>query len=293
MTLSVSFFGNMKTSGEVPKAITYKVLGRTFWKEGKVDEAVEAVRDMERRGVIRTASVDKIRSLPHARPLEFTFTGMIKSSMDGGHIDDCICIFEYMKDHCAPNIGAINTMLKVYGRNDMFTKAKVLFDEVKVAKAEFCATPESGNSSVVPDMYTYNSMLEASASAQQWEYFERVYREMIVHGYQLDQNKHLSLLVKASRAGKLHLLEHAFDLVLEAGEIPYPLFFFELVIQAISQHNYERAAILINAMAYAPFQVTVKQWTNLFKESENRISHENLERLLVIVMSHQNQQFLV
>ncbi|XP_020235014.1 pentatricopeptide repeat-containing protein At5g67570, chloroplastic isoform X1 [Cajanus cajan] len=295
------FFGKMKRSGEVPKALTYKVLVRTLWKEDKIDEAVEAVRDMERRGIIGTASVyyelacclcnkgrwqdailevDRIRSLPHARPLEFTFTGMIKSSMDGGHIDDCICIFEYMKDHCAPNIGAINTMLKVYGQNDMFTKAKVLFEEAKVAKLEFYSTPEGGNSSVVPDMYTYNSMLEASASAQQWEYFEHVYREMIVSGYQLDQNKHLPLLIKASRAGKLHLLEHAFDLILEAGEIPHHLFFFELVIQAIAQHNYERAAILINTMAYAPFQVTEKQWTNLFKESEDRISHEDLEQLL-------------
>jgi len=33
------------------------VLVRTFWKEGKVDEAVKAVRDMERRGVMGTASV--------------------------------------------------------------------------------------------------------------------------------------------------------------------------------------------------------------------------------------------
>ncbi|TKY55609.1 Pentatricopeptide repeat-containing protein [Spatholobus suberectus] len=165
------FFGKMMRSGEVPKALTYKVLVRTFWKEGKVEEAVEAVRDMERKGVIGTASVyyelacclcnygwwqdailevDKIRSLPHARPLEFTFTGMIKSSLDGGHIDDCICIFEYMKAHCAPNIGAINTMLKVYGQNDMFSKAKVLFEEVKAAKSEFYATPEGGNSSASP-----------------------------------------------------------------------------------------------------------------------------------------------
>ncbi|KAL2322842.1 hypothetical protein Fmac_027221 [Flemingia macrophylla] len=205
------FFGKMKRSGEVPKLLLIK--------EDKVDEAVEAVRDMERRGVIRTASVDKIRSLPHARPLEFTFAGMIKSSMDGGHIDDCICIFEYMKDHCAPNIGAINTMLKVYGQNDMFTKAKVLFDEVKVAKAEFCATAESGNSSVVPDMYTYNSMLEASASAQQWVYFEHVYREMIIHGYQLDQNKLLSLLVKASRAGK-NTVNGPYDGIDDDGNVP-------------------------------------------------------------------------
>ncbi|KAK7346893.1 hypothetical protein VNO80_21417 [Phaseolus coccineus] len=295
------FFGKMKRSGEVPKALTYKVLVRTFWKEGKVEEAVKAIRDMERRGVIGTAGVyyelacclcncgrwrdailevDNIRSLPRAKPLEVTFTGMIKSSMDGGHIDDSIRIFEYMRDHCAPNIGAINTMLKVYGQNDMFSKAKVLFEEVKAAKSESYATPGVGNSSAVPDSYTYNSMLEASASAQQWEYFEHVYREMIVSGYQLDQNKHLLLLVKASRAGKLHLLEHAFNMILEAGEIPHHLFFFELVIQAIVQHNYERAVILINTLAYAPFRVSEKQWTNLFKESEDRISYENLEQLL-------------
>jgi len=79
---------------------------------------------------------------------------------------------------------------------------------------------------------------------------------------------------------QLHLLEHAFDMIMEAGEIPHHLFFFELVIQAIVQHNYERAVILINTLAYAPFRVSEKQWTNLFKESEDRISHENLERLL-------------
>ena len=79
---------------------------------------------------------------------------MIKSSMDGGHINDCICIFEYMKEHCVPNIGSINTMLKVYGQNDMFSKAKVLFEEVKVAKSEFYATPGGGNSSVVPLLCT-------------------------------------------------------------------------------------------------------------------------------------------
>lgn len=33
------------------------MLVRTFWEEGKVDEAVKAVRDMEKRGVKGTASV--------------------------------------------------------------------------------------------------------------------------------------------------------------------------------------------------------------------------------------------
>ncbi|CAL0308851.1 unnamed protein product [Lupinus luteus] len=296
------FFEKMRRSGEVPKALTYKVLVRTFWRQGKVDEAVEAVGDMEKRGVMGTASVyyelacclcnygrwqeavlmvEKIKRLRHARPLEYTFTGMIMSSLDGGYIDDCIHIFEYMKDHCAPNIGTINTMLKVYGRNDMFSKAKELFEDVKLAKSDPFVTPEDGRgSSVIPDVYTYSEMLEASASAHQWEYFEHVYKEMTLSDCWLDQDKHLSLLIKASRAGKCHLLEHAFDMILEAGEIPHHLFFFELVIQAIAQHNYERAVILVNTMAYAPFQVAEKQWTYLFKENEDRISHENLKRLL-------------
>lgn len=33
------------------------VLVRAFWEEGKVNEAVEVVRDMEQRGVVGTASV--------------------------------------------------------------------------------------------------------------------------------------------------------------------------------------------------------------------------------------------
>ncbi|KAK7250913.1 hypothetical protein RIF29_33688 [Crotalaria pallida] len=296
------FFEKMRRCGEVPKALTYKVLVRTFWKQGNVDEAVEAVRDMEKRGVMGTASVyyelacclcnygrwqeavmnvEKIKRISHARPLEYTFTGMIMSSMDGGHIDDCIHIFEYMKDHSAPNIGTINAMLKVYGRNDMFSKAKELFEGVKIAKSDNFGSPEDGNcSSFIPDVYTYTEMLEASASAQQWEYFEHVYKEMTFSGCQLDQDKHLSLLIKASKAGKYHLLEHAFDMILEAGEIPHHLLFFELMIQAIAQDNYERAVILVNTMAYAPFQVAEKQWTYFFRENEDRISHENLERLL-------------
>lgn len=156
--------------------------------------------------------VEKIKRLSHSRPLEVTFTGMIASSMDGGHIDDCIHIFEYMKDHCDPNIGTINTMLKVYGRNDMFSRAKELFEDVKVAKSDLFGPQEDGSgSSVIPDVYTYSEMLEASASAHQWEYFEHVYKEMTLSGYQLDQNKLLPLLVKASRAGKVeNILIHSY-----------------------------------------------------------------------------------
>ncbi|CAI9111267.1 OLC1v1011446C1 [Oldenlandia corymbosa var. corymbosa] len=50
-------FGKMKRSAEALTALTYKVLVKAFWKEGKVNEAVQAVRDMEKRGIVGVAGV--------------------------------------------------------------------------------------------------------------------------------------------------------------------------------------------------------------------------------------------
>ncbi|XP_059641335.1 pentatricopeptide repeat-containing protein At5g67570, chloroplastic [Cornus florida] len=300
------FFGKMRRSGEAPKARTYKVLVKAFWEEGKVNEAVRAVRDMEQRGVVGTASVyyelacclcnngrwqeameevEKLKKLPLTKPLEVTFTGMIMSSRDGGHVSDCISIFEHIKDQFAPNVGIINAMLKIYGRNDMFSKAKELFEVLKryISVSNTCLN--GCGSSLSPDAYTYNTMLEACTIAHQWEYFEYVYKEMALSGHQLDQSKNATLLVEASRAGKWHLLEHAFDTMLEAGEIPPPLFFTELLCQAAVRHDYERVISMVGAMAHAPFQVSEKQWRDIFEKNGDRIGSDSLKKLLEALCS--------
>lgn len=291
-------FTKMKKSGETLKANTYRVLVKAFWEEGNVNGAIEAVRDMEQRGVVGSASVyyelacclcyngrwqdalvevEKMKTLSHMKPLVVTFTGMILSSFDGGHIDDCISIFEYIKQKCVPNIGTINTMLKVYGRNDMFSKAKDLFEEIKRKAGR--SSNSSAVPSLVPDEYTYGSMLEAAASALQWEYFENVYREMALSGYRLDHSKHAMLLVEASRAGKWYLLDHAFDTILEDGQIPHPLLFTEMILQLTTQGNYEQAVTLVRTMGYAPFQVSERQWTELFEGNMDRICWNSLKKL--------------
>ncbi|KAJ0098072.1 hypothetical protein Patl1_28509 [Pistacia atlantica] len=294
------FFRKMKKSGEGLRALTYRVLVKAFWEEGKINEAVEVVRDMEQRGVVGTASVyyelacclcnsgrwqeamvvvEKMKKLRHRKPLEVTFTGLIMSSLDGGYVDDCISIYEHMKEHCEPNIGTVNTMLKVYGRNDMFSEAKELFEEtMRTNSGRY--TPGSNATSLKPDNYTYSLMLEASASAHQWEYFEYVYKGIALSGYQLDQTKNAWLLVEASRAGKWYLLEHAFDILLEGGEIPHQMLFTEMLIQATAQNNYEKAVTLVNTMALAPFQVSERQWKDLFEKNGDRINQESLEKLL-------------
>ncbi|GLT70352.1 hypothetical protein SLA2020_424390 [Shorea laevis] len=50
------FFRKLKKSS-IPNALTYKVLVNTLWQEGKTDEAVLAVQDMERRGVVGSAAL--------------------------------------------------------------------------------------------------------------------------------------------------------------------------------------------------------------------------------------------
>ncbi|VYS71724.1 unnamed protein product [Arabidopsis thaliana] len=284
------FFRKMKSSGEAPKAITYKVLVRALWREGKIEEAVEAVRDMEQKGVIGTGSVyyelacclcnngrwcdamlevGRMKRLENCRPLEISFTGLIAASLNGGHVDDCMAIFQYMKDKCDPNIGTANMMLKVYGRNDMFSEAKELFEEI-VSRKE---------THLVPNEYTYSFMLEASARSLQWEYFEHVYQTMVLSGYQMDQTKHASMLIEASRAGKWSLLEHAFDAVLEDGEIPHPLFFTELLCHATAKGDFQRAITLINTVALASFQISEEEWTDLFEEHQDWLTQDNLHKL--------------
>lgn len=286
------YFDKMRKMGEATKALTYKVIVRAYWEEGKVNEAIKAVRDMEQRGIVGTAcvyyelacclcnnqrwqeaimEVEKLKKLPHIKPLPVAFTGMIISAMDGGHVDDCISIFEHMKYHCTPNIGTINAMLKVYGKSDMFSKAKELFEEIK---------EEKSNTNMCPDVYTYRTMLEASASTHQWEYFEYLYKEMVLCGYQLDHCKHSWLLVEASRAGKCHLLEHAFYTILEAEEIPSQPLFSEMVCQATAKNDYERAVTIVNTMAHAPFKVSEQQWKDLFDKNGDRISTNSLGKLL-------------
>ncbi|KAI3726362.1 hypothetical protein L1987_66159 [Smallanthus sonchifolius] len=294
------YFEKMKKSGNPPKALTYKVLVKAFSKEGKVNEAVEAVREMELNGIVGAASVycelafclcyngmwqeaiveiKKMKRLPLTRPLVVTFTGMILSSMDGGHIGNCIRIFDISKEHCDPDIGIINAMLKVYGRSDMFFEAKELFEDTKRSNDHNISVGHDGPF-VSPDAYTYGEMLRVSASSHQWEYFDYVYKEMVFSGYQLDQNKHSFLLVEASRAGKTHLLEHAFDVMLEAGEIPPSSFFVEIICRAMIQDDYDRALTILNSMAHAPFQVREKEWRGLFEEYKGKITRSHLRKLL-------------
>ncbi|KAL5228686.1 hypothetical protein ABZP36_016951 [Zizania latifolia] len=54
--LVYEFFNKVKKTS-IPGALNYKVLINALWREGKIDEAVMAVKDMENRGIVGSASL--------------------------------------------------------------------------------------------------------------------------------------------------------------------------------------------------------------------------------------------
>ncbi|KAJ9566821.1 hypothetical protein OSB04_002787 [Centaurea solstitialis] len=188
-------------------------------------------------------------------------------------------VFEELRRNGLKPNGATYGLAMELRRNDMFFEAKELFEDTKRSNGHNISLGRDGPF-VSPDAYTYGEMLRVSASAHQWEYFDYVYKEMVFSGYQLDQNKHAFLLVEASRAGKTHLLEHAFDVMLEAGEIPPSSFFVEIICRAMIQDDFDRAITVLNSMAHAPFQVREKEWRGLFEEYKGKITRSHLRKLL-------------
>src|SRR5690606_34372367 len=63
-------------------------------------------------------------------------------------------------------------------------------------------------SRVLPDTYTFNTMLEACAEQKKWDDFGYAYREMLRHGYHFNAKRHLKMVLEASRAGKVNGLKH-------------------------------------------------------------------------------------
>lgn len=82
------------------------------------------------------------------------------------------------------------------------------------------------------------------------------------------------------------MLEHAFDSILEAGEIPPLSFFTEMACQAIIQCDSEKVVNIVNTMAYAPFQVSFQEWIDFFERNCDRMDRATLKELQEELVTH-------
>ncbi|XP_042945473.1 pentatricopeptide repeat-containing protein At1g30610, chloroplastic [Carya illinoinensis] len=293
------FFRKLQKSS-IPNALTYKVVVNTLWKEGKTDEALFAVQDMESRGIVGSASLyyDLARCLCSAgrceealeqiekicnvanKPLVVTFTGLIQACLNAGNIQDGALIFNKMHNFCSPNLVTCNIMLKAYLAHGMFEEAKELFHKMS----------EDGNRisrisdykvRVIPDIYTFNTMLDACNTEKRWDDFENIYKRMLHHGFHFNEKRHLRMILNASRAGKGDLLETTWNHLVRADRTPPPSLVKERFSVKLENDDYPAALSSIASHPISESQAFSKvAWLNLLKVSAHRFRRDALFRLI-------------
>ena len=133
------------------------------------------------------------------KPLVVTYTGLIQACIDSGNNEDGAYIFKEMQNFCSPNLVSCNIMLKAYLEHGMFEEAKKLFNMMSEDRNHISRKSDY-RARVIPDIYTFNSMLDACIAEKKWDDFENIYRGMLHHGFHFNAKCHLRMILNASRA---------------------------------------------------------------------------------------------
>ncbi|GMY38207.1 pentatricopeptide repeat-containing protein At1g30610, chloroplastic-like isoform X2 [Fagus crenata] len=292
------FFRKLQKSS-IPNALTYKVVVNTLWKEGKTGEALLTVQDMERRGVVGSAALyyDLARCLCSAgrcqealkqvekickvanKPLVVTYTGLIQACLDSGNVQDGAYIFKEMQNFCSPNLVTCNIMLKAYVDHGMFEEATDLFH--KMLEDRNIRRKSDYRARVIPDIYTFNTMLDACIAEKKWDDFENIYRGMLHHGYHFNAKRHLRMILIASRAGKGELLETTWNHLAKADRTPPPALVKEKFCMKLENGDYTAALTCITSHSMNELQAfSETAWLNLLEENAHRFLKDALCRLI-------------
>ncbi|XP_065847454.1 pentatricopeptide repeat-containing protein At1g30610, chloroplastic isoform X2 [Euphorbia lathyris] len=293
------FFRKVQKSS-MPNALVYKVLVNTLWKEGKIDEAVLAVQDMERRGIVGSAALyyDLARCLCGAgrcqeallqiekickvanKPLVVTCTGLLQACLDSGNVQNAVYIFNQMTQFCSPNLVTCNIMLKAYLEHGLFEEAKELFRKMTEDISNIRSRHDD-KIRVMIDIYSFNLMLDACATKKSWDDFEYVYERMLYHGYHFNGKRHLRMILDASRAGKGKALEMTWKHLAATNRIPPVPLIKERFCLMVEKEDIRSAVACITSKDMGDMQGFCRNsWLNLLKENAQRFTRESVVKLM-------------
>ncbi|XP_022885563.1 pentatricopeptide repeat-containing protein At1g30610, chloroplastic isoform X2 [Olea europaea var. sylvestris] len=278
----------------IPNALTYKVVVNTLWKEGKSDAAIMAVEDMERRGIVGTAGlyydlarclcsagrcqealkqIDKICKVAN-KPLVVTYTGLIQACLNSGDVQNGVYVFNYMQKFCSPNLITCNIMLKGFLDHGMFEEAKLLF--LKLLENGSSVYEKSDyKDRILPDIYSFNTMLDACAAEKKWDDVEFVFAQMLQYGHHFNAKRHLRIILDARSAGKKELLESAWKHLVEAERIPPATLTREIFCSRLEDGDYNAA---LSCLLSSPW-IEVN-WTRILTENGHRFQEDALVALM-------------
>ncbi|KAK9749738.1 hypothetical protein RND81_02G146700 [Saponaria officinalis] len=290
------YFRQMQASS-APNALTYRVLVKTLWKEGKTEEAVAAVQEMECRGLVGSASlyydlarclcsagrceealmqVDKICRVA-SKPLVVTYTGLMQACLDSGNVDGGTFIFNHMQKYCSPNLVTCNIMLKAYLRHGVFTEANELFQ--KMTESEQQGSKASGR--VTADIHTFSLMLEACVNENRWDDFHFAYDQMLQHGHPFNTKRHLWMVLRASEAGKVEVVETTWRHLMQSGRVPPPAIVKERFRLKMEDDDLVAAISSVASHPSSHQQSFSKEaWSKLLDDNAHRFNKDAIQHLI-------------
>lgn len=293
------FFKKVQKS-YIPNALIYKVLVNSLWREGKIDEAIMAVDEMERRGIVGNAGlyydlarclcgagrcrealtqIDKICKVAN-KPLVITYTGLMQACLESGDVENGAYIFNHMQKFCSPNLVTCNIMLKAFLDNGRFEDAKQLFLRL-LDNGHFISHEKDYKVRVIPDIYSFNTMLDACTKEKRWDDLEFVYEQMLRYGHHFNAKRHLRLILDARRAGKDKLLEMTWKRLVQTERPPPPLLVMEMFCKKLEQGDYAAALSYVVNFAYDESQVfSRKSWSKFFNKNASRFPDRALDELV-------------
>ncbi|XP_023736395.1 pentatricopeptide repeat-containing protein At1g30610, chloroplastic [Lactuca sativa] len=296
------FFKKMQKSF-IPNSLTYKVVVNTLWKEGRIDDAIATVEDMEKRGIVGSAAVyyDLARCLCSAgrsdeaivqiekvckvanKPLVVTYTGLIQACLDSGKIESGVKIFNHMCNFCSPNLVTYNIMLKGYLDHNRFEEAQKLFYKL-LENGKRVTSNDDYRHVVLPDIHTFNLMLDTCFFNKKWDDVEFIYTKMLQHGFHFNPKRHSRIILEARKAGKVNLLETTWKHLIEGDQIPPPLLVEEMFCVNIERDDYAAAfSCLTSLPSSESHKYSRKSWLNLFRENPNIFREEILHKVKTLL----------
>ncbi|CAO2183294.1 unnamed protein product [Urochloa humidicola] len=295
--LVYEFFNKVEKS-LIPGALNYKVLVNALWREGKIDEAVMAVKDMESRGIVGSASlyydlarclcsggrckeallqVEKICKVAN-KPLVVTYTGLIQTCIDNGSMENAKYIFREMCNYCSPNTVTCNIMLKSFVEHGMLEDAKDLLQDVIHSRIR---SKVDSSQTATADKFTFNTFMEACAAAQRWDDFEYAFRKMLSKGYHFDERRHLRMVLDAYRNGKEQLLDDLWRYLCHHNRAPPAPVIMERFCLKLVQGDTMAAISCVSRFQEGKIQNTSSMsWLNLLNRNADRLKEEDVTKLV-------------
>ncbi|KAI4343116.1 hypothetical protein MLD38_027654 [Melastoma candidum] len=171
-------------------------------------------------------------------------------------------------------------MINAYIKHGMFEEAKELFNKM-LEDRDHITCEADYKTRVLPDIYTFNTMLDACFEGKMWDDLEFVFQRLLDHGCHFNVDRHLHIVLESSRAGKSGPLEATWKYLMRMDRIPPPALIKEHFCTKLEKRDPTGAlsSVFSDPGSNGP-GFSKHAWSKLLKENIRRFRRDGIEGLV-------------